>query len=100
MPSREFGRSLSGVVALVAILCWRASVSAAGPTWVLAGPTAGGSVTSIAVDATDTSVVYAIVTAPGASSARLYRSVDGGATWAATAADLPDGMMTNASVTA
>src|SRR5438552_252748 len=107
MPSRLFGRSLSGVVALVAILCWRASVFAAGSTWVLAGPTAGGRITSIAVDVANTSVVYAVVTAPRPSfdgpdpgAAGLYRSVDGGATWTASAADLPDGTKTNASVTA
>src|SRR5689334_2192667 len=94
------GRSLSILASFAAILCWRAPLSAAGSTWVLAGPAAGGIVTSIAVDVADPSVVYAVVAAPSASSAGLYRSADGGATWTVTAADLPDGTKTNATVTA
>ncbi len=92
-------RSLTSLITIVVVLSWRAALAATGSPWVLVGPPVGGYASSMAVDAVDTSLVYAVVYAPAAKAWGLFRSVDGGATWTAVTAVLPDGTQASSSAT-
>ena len=62
------------------------SVNPAGAAspWTSFGP-GGGSVRSLAVDAGNSAVVYAVAGEPGTTPGTLYKSADGGDTWKALA---------------
>ena len=57
-----------------------------GATWVLAGNSGtvllGAQVTKVVIDADTPNIVYVAVAAGGASGPGVYRSTDGGTTWA------------------
>jgi photosystem II stability/assembly factor-like uncharacterized protein len=72
-------------VLLVLLAAWEAPAVAAVGRWTSIGPD-GGRVNVFAVDPLDRSVVYAATESSG-----VFKSADGGATWAAVNEGLPDG---------
>jgi photosystem II stability/assembly factor-like uncharacterized protein len=66
---------------LLLALALTGSAGAASP-WITFGP-GGGSVRSLAVDAGNSAVVYAVAGVPFANPGPLYKSTDGGDTWKA-----------------
>jgi photosystem II stability/assembly factor-like uncharacterized protein len=76
---------LAAAVLLVLLAAWEAPAVAAVGQWTSIGPD-GGRVNVFAVDPLDRSVVYAATESSG-----VFKSADGGATWAAVNEGLPDG---------
>jgi photosystem II stability/assembly factor-like uncharacterized protein len=79
------GGAVCWLAAVMLLAVWEAPAAAAVGRWTSIGPD-GGLVNAFAVDPQDRSVVYAATAASG-----VFKSIDGGTTWAAVSEGLPDG---------